>query len=82
MVYPMEWASPLLSQQLESAQYFIAGQENATSDFCKVMAERGVTNIFTINRHSLFTSRVSKAKCLRVQYHQDRVQIFELRPSN
>jgi len=80
MIYPMEWAFPLLSQRMEVGRLAITGQEGATLDLCKMMADYGVTHIFTISQNLTLVPNTLLIRCARVQYKQDRVWVLEIKP--
>lgn len=81
IVYTLEWADSSLSEHLKIIQQLTTNQESINSNLGEKLVNQGVTHIYTtIESPSLAPRVLSQDKCLRLQYEQDRVRVFEVGP--
>lgn len=79
IVYTLEWADFSLPEYLKIIQQLTTTQESTNSNIGKELANHGVTHIYTtLDSPSLAPHVLSQDKCLRLQYEQDRVRVFEV----
>jgi len=73
MLYPIEWASPVVSQNLKILGEFLKNGKDKRKIVCENFRDLEITHIFWIDINSQFD-----CECLTVLYNQDRAVILKI----